>query len=71
MFHVYAEVWSIIQKLVIQKCFGYIVYVSIRRLIGSTDQADQSWFQCWTKGRSSTAVAKDLRPTAMATVAKV
>ena len=28
-------------------------------------------FQCWTKGRSSTAVAEDLGPTAMATVAEV
>ena len=27
--------------------------------------------QCWTKGRSSTAVAEDLRPTATATVAEV
>ena len=27
--------------------------------------------QCWTEGRSSTAVAEDLRPTAMATVAEV
>ena len=28
-------------------------------------------YQCWTEGRSSTAVAEDLRPTAMATVAEV
>ena len=28
-------------------------------------------FQCWTKGRSSTAVAEDLRPTATTTVAEV
>ena len=27
--------------------------------------------QCWTEGRSSTAVAEDLRPTATATVAEV
>ena len=27
--------------------------------------------QCWTKGRSSTAVAEDLGPTATATVAEV
>ena len=27
--------------------------------------------QCWTEGRSSTAVAEDFRPTATATVAKV
>ena len=27
--------------------------------------------QCWTKGRSSTAVAEDLEPTATATVAEV
>ena len=30
-----------------------------------------SLFQCWTEGRSSTAVAEDLRPTATATVAEV
>ena len=30
-----------------------------------------SMLQCWTKGRSSTAVAEDLRPTATATVAEV
>ena len=28
-------------------------------------------FQCWTKGRSSTAIAKDLRPIATATVAEI
>ena len=28
-------------------------------------------YQCWTEGRSSTAVAEDLRPTATATVAEV
>ena len=28
-------------------------------------------FQCWTEGRSSTAVAEDLGPTATATVAEV
>ena len=28
-------------------------------------------FQCWTEGRSSMAVAEDLRPTATATVAEV
>ena len=27
--------------------------------------------QCWTEGRSSTAVAEGFRPTAMATVAEV
>ena len=27
--------------------------------------------QCWTEGRSSTAVAEDFRPTATATVAEV
>ena len=27
--------------------------------------------QCWTEGRSSTAKAEDLRPTATATVAEV
>ena len=27
-------------------------------------------YQCWTKGQSSTAVAKDLRPTAPAKVAE-
>ena len=27
--------------------------------------------QCWTEGRSSTAVAEDFRPTATATVSKV
>ena len=27
--------------------------------------------QCWTEGRSSTAVAEDLRPTATATVDEV
>ena len=27
--------------------------------------------QCWTEGRSSTAIAEDLRPTATATVAEV
>ena len=27
--------------------------------------------QCWIEGRSSTAVAKDLRPMTMATVAEV
>ena len=27
--------------------------------------------QCWTEGRSSTAVAEDLRPMATATVAEV
>ena len=27
--------------------------------------------QCWTEGQRSTAVAEDLRPTAMATVAEV
>ena len=30
-----------------------------------------SLFQCWTEGRSSTAVAEDLRPTATALVAEV
>ena len=30
-----------------------------------------TYIQCWTEGRSSTAVAKDLRPTATATVAEV
>ena len=30
-----------------------------------------TYFQCWTKGRRSTAVAEELRPTATATVAKV
>ena len=30
-----------------------------------------SKLQCWTKGRSSTAVAEDLGPTATATVAEV
>ena len=29
------------------------------------------YHQCWTEGRSSTAVAEDLRPTATATVAEV
>ena len=29
------------------------------------------YMQCWTEGRSSTAVAEDLRPTATATVAEV
>ena len=33
--------------------------------VGSRD------LQCWTEGRSSTAVAEDLRPTATATVAEV
>ena len=28
-------------------------------------------YQCWTEGRSSTAVAEDLRPAATATVAEV
>ena len=28
-------------------------------------------YQCWTVGRSSTAVAEDFRPTATATVAEV
>ena len=28
-------------------------------------------YQCWTEGRSSTAVAEDLGPTATATVAEV
>ena len=27
--------------------------------------------QCWTEGRSSTAVAEDLRPTATVTVAEI
>jgi hypothetical protein len=31
----------------------------------------ESYSQCWTEGRSSTAVAEDLRPTATATVAEV
>ena len=30
-----------------------------------------TYFQCWTKGRSSTAVAEDLRPMATAMVAEV
>ena len=30
-----------------------------------------SHLQCWTEGRSSTAVAEDLGPTATATVAEV
>ena len=30
-----------------------------------------AYLQCWTKGRSSTAVAEDFRPTATATVAEV
>ena len=35
-------------------------------------QFDPFWIkQCWTEGRSSTAVAKDFRPTATATVAEV
>ena len=33
--------------------------------IGQSTQICQN--QCWTEGRSSTAIAKDLRPTAMAT----
>ena len=31
----------------------------------------KGYFQCWTEGRSSTAVAEDLRPTATAMVAEV
>ena len=31
----------------------------------------KAFLQCWTKGRSSTAVAEDLGPTATATVAEV
>ena len=32
---------------------------------------DNTSYQCWTEGRSSTAVAEDLRPTATAPVAEV
>ena len=34
-------------------------------------QNSQYFYQCWTKGRSSTAVAEVLGPTATATVAEV
>ena len=34
----------------------------------SLDSQKIAYHQCWTKGRSSTAVAEDLRPTATAEV---
>ena len=37
----------------------------------SEDVDEMVKMQCWTEGRSSTAVAEDLRPTATATVAEV
>ena len=38
---------------------------------GKTAKIDVWILQCWTEGRSSTAVAEDLGPTATATVAEV
>ena len=49
--------------LVIVELFG-LTYVSF--LLDQTTN-----LQCWTEGRSSTAVAEDFRPTATATVAEV
>ena len=49
-------------------------FEDLQRLVGG--KLDDGYglkpnLQCWTEGRSSTAVAEDFRPTATATVAEV
>ena len=45
-------------------------FISRLKISLNSKDLHQLW-QCWTEGRKSTAVAEDLRPTAMATVAEV